>query len=314
MTHATSVSQSANAFWKLPERIELDEGQRAEQFSAFLKARVPEQSRAPEVVPAHSKRLAALPARSRSADHGTGAVGPPQHGRAHEASRGSLPPPPLPPDRARATGLTEGPEPIDPPDGPPEPPVTAQPFTPRYQDVPDTWKWPLGPYQQAPPEFGGEWWKVNPFTGPEPWHPVEINSPPELEIPEGFTEIFGVRPEASDFSSSRSFKAAEQRWEQDLRYFQGSGIPDGFDQAQVDLAAGVFEQWDMGRPLFYEGRYGWMARFPDSAIPNFEANVTASLEVSHIVVAKYQTRQLFNGVTPRVVHPFVPPFLVSTEA
>lgn len=50
---------------------------------------------------------------------------------------------------------------------------TFQPNTPRYQDVPDSWKWPIGPYQQAPEEFGGEWWKVNPFTGSEPWKPVE---------------------------------------------------------------------------------------------------------------------------------------------
>ena len=199
-----------------------------------------------------------------------------------------------------------------PPDGPPEPATTVQPFTPRYQDVPDAWKWPLGPYRQAPPEFGGEWWKVNPFTGPEPWRQVEIS--PEPEIRDGFTEIFGTRPRASDFSSFRPHKAAELRWEQDLKFFQRSGIPEGYDQAQVELAAGVFEKWDMGRPVFYEGRYGWMARFPDSAIPNFEANVTASLEVSHIVVAKYQTRQLLHGVTPAVVHPFVPPLLVSAES
>ena len=149
-----------------------------------------------------------------------------------------------------------------PPDGPPEPATTVQPFTPRYQDVPDAWKWPLGPYRQAPPEFGGEWWKVNPFTGPEPWRQVEIS--PEPEIRDGFTEIFGTRPRASDFSSFRAHKAAELRWEQDLKFFQRSGIPEGYDQAQVELAAGVFEKWDMGRPVFYEGRYGWMARFPDS--------------------------------------------------
>ena len=76
MTHATSLPQSANAFWKLPERIELDEGQRAEQFAAFLRARVSERSRAPELAPAHSKGLPALPARSRSADNSTGAVAP----------------------------------------------------------------------------------------------------------------------------------------------------------------------------------------------------------------------------------------------
>ena len=313
MTHAASVPQSANAFWKLPERIELDDGQRAEQFAAFLKARVSERSRAPEVAPARANGLPALPARSRSTNDRPGASAPPPHAQAHAASRGNLPMQ-RPLDQAPPAGLTEGPEAAGPADGPPEPAATVQPFTPRYQDVPDAWKWPIGPYQQAPPEFGGEWWKVNPFTGSEPWRPVEITNPTEPEIPEGFTEIFGTRPQASAFSGFRAFKAADLRWQQDLKYFQRSGIPEGFDQAQVDLASGVFENWDMGQPVFYEGRYGWMARFPDSAIPDFEANVTASLEVSHIIVAKYQTRQLLHGVTPAVVHPFVPPFLAPVEA
>ena len=313
MTHAASVSQSANAFWGLPATIELDEGQRAGQFAAFLKERVSEHSRAPEAAPAHSKGLPALPARSRSAHARTAAAAPPQHARVHEVSPGGLSPRQIP-GQARPAGLTEGPEAVGPADGPPEPAATVQPFTPRYQDVPDVWKWPLGPYRQAPPEFGGAWWKVNPFTGPEPWRPVEIPSSAEPEIPDGFTEIFGAPPEASDFSSRRAYQAAELRWEQDLKFFQRSGIPEGFDQAQVDLAAGVFEEWGMGRPLFYEGRYGWMVRFPDSAIPDFETNVTATLKASHVVVAKYQTRQLLRGVRPAVVHPFVPPFLVSAKA
>ncbi len=118
MTHATSLPQSANAFWKLPESIELDEGQRAEQFAAFLKARVSERSRAPEVAPVRSNGLPALPARSRSADNSTGAVAQPQHARAHEVSRGSLPPLHLP-DQARPAALTEGPEAVDPNDEPP---------------------------------------------------------------------------------------------------------------------------------------------------------------------------------------------------
>ena len=127
MTHATSLPQSANAFWKLPDRIdELDEGQRAEQFAAFLKARVSERSGAPEIVPAHSKGLPALPARSRSADDSSGTVAPPQHDRAHEVSRGSLPPDPLP-DQARSAALTEGPEVLGPNDEPPEPATTVSP-------------------------------------------------------------------------------------------------------------------------------------------------------------------------------------------
>ena len=135
MTHATSLPQSAHSFWKLPERIELEEGQRAEQFAAFLKACVSDRSRALEVAPAHSKGLSALPARSRSADNSSGAVAPPQHALAHEVSRGGLPPLRLP-DQARSAGLTERPKAVGPADGPPEPATTVQPFTPCYQGRP----------------------------------------------------------------------------------------------------------------------------------------------------------------------------------
>ena len=56
--------------------------------------------------------------------------------------------------------------------------------TPHYKEIPDHWKYPMGPYHQAPPEFGGEWWVVNPFTTSEPgfafwpWH-GEKYTPPE---------------------------------------------------------------------------------------------------------------------------------------
>ena len=67
---------------------------------------------------------------------------------------------------------------------------------PHYSEIPDHWKQPVGPYRQAPQEFGGDWWLVNPFTGSEPWN----NQPrPKEPLPEGFTSIFGPRPQLADY-------------------------------------------------------------------------------------------------------------------
>ena len=187
---------------------------------------------------------------------------------------------------------------------------TFQPNTPRYQDVPDAWKWPIGPYQQAPEEFGGRWWKVNPFTGSEPWRPVEasVGSRPS-EPAEEFLAVFGPRPQARDFDGVTAYRAARGRWDQDLEYFKRSGIPEGFDESQIAPATNVFETWGMGRPAFYEGRHGWAVRFPESGLPTFESKASTAIEYSHLIVAGFQIRQLLNGVDPAKRHPFVPPTL-----
>ena len=193
------------------------------------------------------------------------------------------------------------------PVGEPEP--TFQPNTPRYQDIPDAWKWPIGPYQQAPEEFGGEWWKVNPFTGSEPWKPVAGSQ--RTQPSEEFLAVFGSRPEARAFDNVTAYRAARGRWDQDLEFFRQSGIPDGYDESQLGLATSVFESWGMGQPAFYEGRYGWAVRFPESSLPTFEANATTALDYSHLIVAGFQIRQLLNGVDPGERHPFVPPTLAA---
>ena len=67
---------------------------------------------------------------------------------------------------------------------------------PRYKEVPEHWRSPIGPYRQAPAEFGGEWWMVNPFTTEEPWR---NEAGPTEQLPDGFLEIFGPRPKVSDY-------------------------------------------------------------------------------------------------------------------
>ncbi len=78
---------------------------------------------------------------------------------------------------------------------------------------------------------------------------------------------------------------------------------------EQSLADQTFQFWDMGRPRFYEGRYGFMAGFPESIFHNFEAPAWAALRASHHEVAAYQIRALNRGFVPVKRHPFVPPQL-----
>ena len=226
---------------------------------------------------------------------------PPLWARAHEVARGRLPthsPPDTPAGSHRAASLPELPSTTEP---------SVNPGTPRYEDVPEWAKHPLGPYRQAPPEYGGEWWFVNPFTGPEPWIPRASQS--EQTLPDGFAEIFDLRPQAKDYTSMNEFHAARLRWEQDLKYFEGAGIPQDLDVAEIERVADIYEDWGMGRPVFYEGRYGWKVRFPDSQIPNYEANPGGMIKAPHVLIAQYQIRLLQKGIVPENPHPFVPPQL-----
>lgn len=212
---------------------------------------------------------------------------------------------------------------IEPPEEPtPDPPAAAEPaidpvapHIPRFADVPESLQWPAGPYRQAPEEFGGEWWLTNPFTGSEPWitqtGPVaETATNPAAEAPEAptaFLELFGPPPQHDPQISRLHQPTAMAQWLIDLENFQGTGIPEGFTQEQVDNASNLFESWGMGRPVFYEGAYGWKARFPDSGIAGFEAAPFTAIESPHLVVAKYQIKMTQQGQMPLERHPFVPP-------
>ena len=221
--------------------------------------------------------------------------------RAHQVARGQLPshaPPDPPAGTPQAASFPEPPAATDP---------IVKPGTPRYPDVPEWAKHPLGPYRQAPSEFGGKWWFVNPFTGPDPWIPRVSQN--EQTLPEGFAEIFGSRPERKDYPGADEFYTARLRWEQDLKYFEGSGVPQNLDVAEIERVGDIYEEWGMGRPVFYEGRYGWKVRFPDSRISNFEANPDGMIRVPHVLIAQYQSRLLQKGMVPENPHPFVPPQL-----
>lgn len=178
------------------------------------------------------------------------------------------------------------------------------PNIPHYKVVPNNWKHPIGPYRQAPEgaPFAGDWFMVNPFTGLEPWFNMESTQAESL--PEGFEAIFGERPKSRD-------RVALVLWEQDLRYFKSAGPPEWASSQEIELARDVFKYWEMGSPHFYEGRYGFMVRFPGSDLPRFEATAYAVINSMHHEVATYQIRLLHQGIVPAKIHPFVPPKLVK---
>lgn len=176
---------------------------------------------------------------------------------------------------------------------------TNAPHLPRFKEVPESAKHPLGPYRQAP---GGDWWLVSPFTGPAPWLALDASSNPKkaLEsepLPIGFEQVFGPRPGGS---------TAAAQWEQDLSYFKGTGLPEGFDEVHLEAAKAEFEAWGLGEPVFYEGRYGWQVRFPESQLPTFETTATTALLTPHIVIAEHQVRSIQEGVALVRYHPWLP--------
>ncbi len=211
----------------------------------------------------------------------------------------------LPRSRPSDTGLADPAPPID----EPATPATPGSRVPHFSDVPDAAKHPAGPYMQAPEEYGGEWWLVNPFVGTEPWITATIEIPESggpADLPPDFTRIFGDLPARRSGESYGDFRSRSVNWKQNLEHFHGGGFPEGFDTEEIALASSTFEAWGMGEQQFYEGRYGWRVRFPDSEIPEFEFNVQAAITVPHIVIARYQVRQIREGTTPTEFHPFLP--------
>ncbi|MCG8650847.1 MAG: hypothetical protein MI861_13495, partial [Pirellulales bacterium] len=163
-------------------------------------------------------------------------------------------------------------------------------MTPRYKDIPEHWQAPMGPYRQAPPEFGGEWWLVSPFTGEEPWR-TQGGGIAEPELPPGFLDAFGPRPRIRDFlnepNPSLALRIATTAWKQALRYFKQAGIPEWTDAVAVAEAVRIFVAWNMREPVFYEGRYGWMARFSRSDVSSFQAPALTAIETPHLIVMRY---------------------------
>lgn len=174
-------------------------------------------------------------------------------------------------------------------------------------DVPDSWKHPVGPYRQAPPEHGGQWWYVSPFTGEAPWTRFSAEAVAELKakqaeankMPDGFLEVFGPKPHD---------RIERVKWEQDLKYFKRPGPPPDVPPEKLEAIRQTTVEWGMGEPRWYEGRYGWYARFPQSAFPDHDVGLTGLTMGLHQAIARYQVKLIRRGgVEPPTRHPFVPP-------
>ena len=194
--------------------------------------------------------------------------------------------------------------------------------TNHFKEVPDHWKAPVGPYYQAPAEHGGDWWLVNPFTASQPWL-YQDKRPEEGVATQGFCAA--LRPETemdrlheSSGAGHRAFQVATVQWEQELRYFKGDGKagvgrrPEKWPRLRLSMW-----EWNLGRPMFYEGRFGWMGRFIESKIKDYDSSAWQIINYPHHTVSQYQIRlYLDHGIRPEKWHPFVPPsvFLSLGEA
>ncbi len=135
---------------------------------------------------------------------------------------------------------------------------------------------------------------------------------PSDAFPEEVIRVFGPPPSPADFRDapipSQAHRIAMDKYRQDARQLEESGRPPWASANQIAVSNAVFAHWSMPRPVYYKGRYGWMARFPAQGM-QFEAPASTALLFSHHVVSMYQIRVILNGGTVTTRHPFVPPNL-----
>ena len=177
-----------------------------------------------------------------------------------------------------------------------------------WDSIPESHRAPLGPYRQAPPEYGGAGWFVSWTTGETPWiNQGKLVEPPSY--PEGFIDTFGPRPLGKDYPKlGVSFQQALSRWQDDLKYFKEAGVPEWHNPVLWQDAAQLFSRWGMGHPRPHLGRYDYCVRWPDSQNREFEGSYYEAQNSTHLVIARYQMSLLSVGVVPDGDrHPFVPP-------
>jgi hypothetical protein len=174
--------------------------------------------------------------------------------------------------------------------------------TPRKPTVPENWRWPLGPWKQAPPEYGGEWWQVwGPFGHPRPW---EIEGQPLASAPPAdFVAVLGPRPHRNDLFYGE--------WNDNLKDWKGVGLPPWMTQADLDTANEVYGAYEMGKAVVYEGRYGWRLRWPETGHFEFEGDARSHIMTGamHHKVAEFQDFLRNKGLPVPRPHPFLPPAL-----
>lgn len=186
-----------------------------------------------------------------------------------------------------------------------------------FGDVPERAKAPLGPYHQAPPEFGSEWWPVYPFSQ-SPWlrHYRAPDAPAfdPAQLPEGFVDCF-PRPLRSDFyglpNEQHQWQQARDQWQLDLLWWVRAGAPPTFSAEQIALADETFKAWRLGSPRYFETRDGWFGCFPGvrGIVPRFLMPAWILLTNTHGAISTFQMAALRRGIVPEPRHPYVPDWM-----
>lgn len=184
------------------------------------------------------------------------------------------------------------------------------PASAQLVDIKDSWKQENGgPYVEAPPNCGGGWYYVNPFNQ-TPWQAKCSDfKEPTKDIPEDFKMAYGEYPNPTDYRPNiRNWQAAKDRYEQDLKYFVRI-VPSTeiTDEATMRNVETLTSTWGLGIPIFVEGRYGIIAKFPFAQNSvRFESTPGLLVEATHIVIAMYQVKVAKEtGVVPTPRHPFL---------
>jgi len=175
----------------------------------------------------------------------------------------------------------------------------------RYESVPPEAQSPVGPYHQAPAEYGGEWWILSPFTGPEPWTRLKRESP----IDPGFLKAFGPRPEQSRGMSGdeiRSVKRARSDWQSHQDRFGGlvDIVAEGYATADEARAlSSTFEFWDSGEPVFFRYLGEFRVRVVGAPVGWWQ-DAESLIVYPHLTIAGMQNKMLLNGIIPAKKHPY----------
>jgi len=157
---------------------------------------------------------------------------------------------------------------------------------------------------------GGRWMVVSPVNQ-TPWDEVPVHV-----LPDGFERIFGPRPNSNNFHGKgypRNFQVAVVTWETDLRTYIGNFLPP-VDVSTEQLAALHAEaiRYEMGEPAYYQNKYGYQVRFPESQAENFQANAEAWLGTGcGQIIVGYQNKITNMGIIipEELMHPMAPPVL-----
>lgn len=127
-------------------------------------------------------------------------------------------------------------------------------------------------------------------------------------MPDGFLKAFGPPP--VNTGNSLKDRIARVQYEQDLRHFAGVVEP----PTAFATVAPVYARWGLGEPVFYRGRYGEYARFPDAPFKPMQATIFTATHGPGVAIASWQARLILDGHIVNDVHSFVPPWLKTINS